>query len=106
MSAITRRGQQLLAEQQTAVTVRYMRAEQHAAMAVEPLRLTCASSGADTAPHVAFGWRIHCGVEVTKLSTNKQHTLSAAAAAAIDASSASFVASRDRDDVVYWYSIQ
>ena len=23
-----------------------------------------------------FGWRIHCGVEVTELSTNKQHTLS------------------------------
>jgi hypothetical protein len=23
-----------------------------------------------------FGWRIHCGVEVTVLSTNKQHTLS------------------------------
>jgi hypothetical protein len=26
--------------------------------------------------HVAHGWRIHCGVEVTELSTNKQHTLS------------------------------
>jgi hypothetical protein len=25
---------------------------------------------------LAFGWRIHCGVEVTKSSTNKQHTLS------------------------------
>ena len=25
-------------------------------------------------PHAAFGWRIHCGVEVTELSTNKQHT--------------------------------
>jgi hypothetical protein len=23
-----------------------------------------------------FGWRIHCGVEVTVLSTNKEHTLS------------------------------
>ena len=23
-----------------------------------------------------FGWRIHCSVEVTELSTNKQHTLS------------------------------
>jgi hypothetical protein len=22
-----------------------------------------------------LGWRIHCGVEVTELSTNKQHTL-------------------------------
>jgi len=22
-----------------------------------------------------FGWRIHCGVEATELSTNKQHTL-------------------------------
>ena len=27
-------------------------------------------------PHAAFGWRIHCGVEVTELSTNKQHSLS------------------------------
>ena len=27
-------------------------------------------------PHAAIGWRIHCGVEVTELSTNKQHTLS------------------------------
>ena len=27
-------------------------------------------------PHAASGWRIHCGVEVTELSTNKQHTLS------------------------------
>jgi hypothetical protein len=26
--------------------------------------------------HAAHGWRIHCGVEVTELSTNKQHTLS------------------------------
>ena len=25
--------------------------------------------------HVASGWRIHCGVEVTELSTNKQHPL-------------------------------
>jgi hypothetical protein len=57
--------QQLLAEQQAAVTVRYMRAEQQASVAVEPLRLTCASSGADSA---------------------------AAATAAIDVSSASFVA--------------
>jgi hypothetical protein len=30
-----------------------------------------------THPHAAIGWRIHCGVEVTELSTNKQHTLSA-----------------------------
>ena len=29
----------------------------------------------NTQPH-GFGWRIHCGVEVTELSTNKQHTLS------------------------------
>ncbi len=29
-----------------------------------------------THPHAASGWRIHCGVEVTELSTNKQHTLS------------------------------
>jgi hypothetical protein len=28
-----------------------------------------------TQPH-GFDWRIHCGVEVTELSTNKQHTLS------------------------------
>jgi hypothetical protein len=27
-------------------------------------------------PHAAFGWRIHCGVEVTELSTNKQLSLS------------------------------
>jgi hypothetical protein len=27
-----------------------------------------------THTHAAFGWRIHCGVEVTELSTNKQHT--------------------------------
>ena len=27
-------------------------------------------------PHTASGWRIHCGVEVTEMSTNKQHTLS------------------------------
>jgi hypothetical protein len=26
--------------------------------------------------HAASGWRIHCGVEVTEMSTNKQHTLS------------------------------
>ena len=26
--------------------------------------------------HAASGWRIHCGVEITELSTNKQHTLS------------------------------
>jgi hypothetical protein len=25
--------------------------------------------------HAASGWRIHCGVDVTELSTNKQHTL-------------------------------
>ena len=29
-----------------------------------------------THPHAASGWHIHCSVEVTKLSTNKQHTLS------------------------------
>jgi hypothetical protein len=27
-----------------------------------------------THPHAASSWRIHCGVEVTELSTNKQHT--------------------------------
>ena len=31
-----------------------------------------------THTHAASGWRIHCGVEVTELSTNKQHTLSLA----------------------------
>ncbi len=30
----------------------------------------------NTHTHAAFGWRIHCGVEVTELSTNKQHSLS------------------------------
>jgi hypothetical protein len=25
--------------------------------------------------HAAHGWRIHCGVEVTEWSTNKQHSL-------------------------------
>jgi hypothetical protein len=25
--------------------------------------------------HAAHDWRIHCGVEVTELSTNEQHTL-------------------------------
>ena len=29
-----------------------------------------------THTHAASGWRIHCGVEVTELSTNKQHPLS------------------------------
>ena len=26
-------------------------------------------------PHAASGWRIHCGVEVTELSTNKQQQM-------------------------------
>ena len=30
-------------------------------------------------PHTASGWRIHCCVDVTELSTNKQHTLSVCA---------------------------
>ena len=29
-----------------------------------------------TCIHAASGWRIHCGVEATELSTNKQDTLS------------------------------
>jgi hypothetical protein len=29
-----------------------------------------------THTHAASGWRIHCGAEVTELSTNKQHSLS------------------------------
>jgi hypothetical protein len=37
-------------------------------------RFTCDISP----PHAASGWRIHCGVEVTELSTHKQHTLSRA----------------------------
>ena len=28
-----------------------------------------------THTHATFGWRIHCGVEVTELSTNKQQSL-------------------------------
>jgi hypothetical protein len=35
------------------VTVRYMRADQQAAVAVEPLMLTCASSSADSATAAA-----------------------------------------------------
>ena len=33
--------------------------------------------GRPLAPHIprSFGWRIHCGREVTELSTNTQHTL-------------------------------
>jgi hypothetical protein len=38
-----------------------------------------------THPHAASGWRIHCGVEVTELSTNKQHTLSPDSRGFIDA---------------------
>ena len=60
-------------EQQAAVTVRYTRADQQAAVEVEPLRLTCASSGADSAT-------------------------AAAAAAAAAVSSASFVASTSLSD--------
>ena len=29
-----------------------------------------------THTHAVSGWRIHCGVGVTELSTNKQHSLS------------------------------
>ncbi len=29
-----------------------------------------------TNTHAVSGWRIHCGVGVTELSTNKQHSLS------------------------------
>ena len=35
-----------------------------------------AHGGSFNDPHAASGWRIHCGVEVTELSTNKQHSLS------------------------------
>jgi hypothetical protein len=58
-------------KQQAAVTVRYMHADQQAAVSVEPLRLTCASSGDDSA------------------------AAAAAAAADVAVSSASFVASRE-----------
>ena len=37
---------------------------------------TLGSSDTTHTPHAASGWRIHCGVEVTESSTNKQHTLS------------------------------
>ena len=37
-----------------------------------------------THTHAASAWRIHCGVEVTELSINKQHTLSGEADAAAD----------------------
>ena len=51
-----------------------------------------------TITHAASGWSIHCGVEVTELSTNKQHTLSRMpmplGGSALDS------------HVVYWYSIQ
>ena len=36
-------------------------------------------------PHAAFGWRIHCSVEVTESSTNKQHTLSSLCACRLTA---------------------
>ncbi len=58
----------------SAVTVRYTRADQQAAVAVEPLWLTCASSGADSA------------------------AAAAAAAAAVAVSSASFLASTSLSD--------
>ncbi len=55
------------------------------AAALAAQRLVDATKEAEetaTHPHAASGWRIHCGVEVTELSTNKQHSLSAATAAA------------------------
>jgi hypothetical protein len=39
------------------------------------VRLSSCSSVSSNASR-GFGWRIHCGVEVTESSTNKQHTLS------------------------------
>jgi hypothetical protein len=70
-------------EQQAAVTVRYMRTDQQAAVAVEPLRLTCASSGADSAAAAA------AAVAVSSASFVASTSLSAARAAA----STSFLAS-------------
>ena len=45
------------------MTVRYMRAEQLSAVAVEPLRLTCASSGADSAVAAAAAIDVSSGSE-------------------------------------------
>ena len=39
-------------------------------------QLRVLDSDDSVSPHAASGWCIHCGVEVTELSTNKQHTLS------------------------------
>jgi hypothetical protein len=66
-------------EQQAAVTVRYMRADQQAAVAVEPLRLTCASSGADSA---AAATAATAAVAVSSASFVASTSLSAARAAA------------------------
>ncbi len=44
-------------------------------------RRGCCEEWARSGYHAASGWRIHCGVEVTELSTNKQHTLSGPGAA-------------------------
>ena len=40
-------------------------------------QLRVLDSDDSVSPHAASGWCIHCGVEVTELSTNKQHTLRA-----------------------------
>ena len=43
----------------------------------QPSRVTrSATTASQHTPHAASGWRIHCGVEVTELSTNKQHFFS------------------------------
>ncbi len=42
----------------------------------EVLVFTSSEKGKRPTIHAAFGWRIQCGVEVTELSTNKQHSLS------------------------------
>ena len=70
-------------EHQAAVTVRYTRADQQAAVAVEPLRLTCASSGADSAAAA------EAAVAVSSVSFVASTSLSAARAA----ESTSFLAS-------------
>ena len=88
------------------------------------------SSSAGLFPQAAFGWRIHCGVEVTELmSTNTKlcfcknnkrriinNTLSPLVYAyVVDCATASPYAyfssthrfpDEQRDDVVYWYLIQ
>ena len=60
-----------------------------------------------THPHAASGWRIHCGVEVTELSTNKQHSLSQSNRNRVHMDNCGVeVTELSGDDVVDWYLIQ